>query len=390
MTDRTRRAVLGGIGATIGLGVVGTAAAGGGRGRGNSGGRGGGGGSGNGGGGGDVRVGPDESIQAGVDAADPGDRVVVEGGTHREQVLVDKDLSLVGVDDPVVVPPSGRLANLSLLRPLIGVDGSDTAVDIEGFVVDGEDRGSRGFYTGVGYFQADGTVSDVTVRRSEYGAFVTQNLGGGGDQAVTVRDSRFADLGFQPLVFNERGTVGRAVGNTLVGTPGTTQYALTAGFGATATVRDNVFRDFYAQGGFGIGVFAFDSADNDVKRNRFENVQYPAYLLADSSSDFASSAGRTRVMRNTADGSGLPDGTTAYGTTVFANDPDTDDGTVESANNVKVVNNDYTGYTVGVGTYTVGEGEVENTKIVRNEFTDVGTAVDDNAERTKQQANRME
>jgi len=66
------------------------------------------------------------------------DRVVVEGGTHREQVLVRKDLTLRGTDDATVAPPSGDLGTLSGLRPLVGAGGAGVEVTVEGFTIDGE------------------------------------------------------------------------------------------------------------------------------------------------------------------------------------------------------------------------------------------------------------
>jgi hypothetical protein len=196
------------------------------------------------------RVGPNDSIQDAVDAADPGDTVVFDG-TYREQVVIRKDLTLRGRRNAQIVAPSGRLRNLSRLRPVVGVAGADTEVTLGGFTVDGEDRSVGGLYTCIGYYRADGEIRDVTATRADSGAFVTQNRGGGGDQDVTVRDCRFEDLGREPLIFNEPGTTGRVTGSTFVGTPGTRQNALTAGYGASIDVRRNTFRDFY--GGFSIG-----------------------------------------------------------------------------------------------------------------------------------------
>jgi len=56
-------------------------------------------------GGGDTIVRPGQSIQGAIDAADPGDRIVVRAGTYREQLTIDKDgISLVGFG-AILVPP---------------------------------------------------------------------------------------------------------------------------------------------------------------------------------------------------------------------------------------------------------------------------------------------
>lgn len=337
----------------------------------------------------DVSAGDYQSIQDAVDEADPGDTVCVGPGTYREQVIVRKDLTVRGEGNPTLLPPSGSLGvgDIAVVQPIFGAVGYGTDVTFEGFTVDGENATDKGgFYSCVGYFKADGTIRDVTATRADYGGFLTQNLGGGGEQNVDVDRCEFEELGFQPLVFNERGTTGSVSKSTFAGTPGTTQYALTAGFGASIDVQQNTFREFYDADGFSIGFFAFDSADCTVHKNSFEDVAYPAYFLADSSSGFSSSAGESRFVKNDIDGSGVSG--VSYGTTIYANDP-ADDDTTETVNNIKVVNNRYANLGNGVATFAVGDGVVQNTKIIRNEFEDVGTPITDNGEETKQQANRI-
>ena len=332
---------------------------------------------------------PGESIQAAVDNADPGTTVRVKDGEYREQVIVRKDLTIQGEGDPTILPPAGELgvSGIAVVQPIIGAAGESTELTLEGLTVDGEDAEDKGgFYSAIGYFKADGKVRDVTVKRADFGGFITQNLGGGGEQDVTVEDSEFSDLGLQPLVFNERGTTGKITGNEFVGTPGSTQYALTAGYGASVDVKDNTFEDFYAEDGSGIGFYAFNSSDCTVQKNEFKNVQYAAYFLASSSSNFENEVGDARFIKNEITGTEVEG--VSYGTTLYANDL-VDDDVIESADNIKVVNNTYTDLDYGVATYAVGDGQVDNTKIIRNEFSNVGTPIVDNGEDTKQQANRV-
>ena len=339
-----------------------------------------------------IRVGPDGSIGAAVDEAAPGDTVLVEGGTHREQVLVRKDL-ILRADDATLAPPSGELETLSGIRPLVGAAGVDVEVTVEGFTVDGEGRDAGDFYTGVGYVGADGRVRDVTVERTDFGGYVTRKPGSDVDHRVAVTGCRFEGLGADPLVFARSGTTGRVLDSTFVGTPGTAQRALTAGYGARVLAEGNAFREFYvADGGtdIGVGFFAFDSADNTLRDNEFEAVQYPAYLLAYAGSDLGSAAGRSRIERNEAEGEDLPDGATSYGTVVSAYDPETEDGTTETANDVRVVNNDYEGFDVGVALLTEGEGTVRNTKVINNGFDEVDEPIVDEGEGTKKRANRVD
>lgn len=329
------------------------------------------------------------TISEAVENAESGDTVVVGPGDYREQVIVRKDLTVRGQGNPTLRPPSSGLGvgDIAVVQPIFGAVGYGNDVTFEGFTVDGENADKGGFYSCIGYFKADGTIRDVTAKKADYGGFLTQNLGGGGEQNVDVDRCEFTELGFQPLVFNERGTTGSVSKSIFEGTPGATQYALTAGFGASIDVQQNEFRDFYDSDGFSIGFFAFDSADCTVQKNSFENVAYPAYFLADSSSGFSSSAGKSRFIQNDIDGTGVSG--VSYGTTIYANDPADDDKT-ETVNNIKVVNNDYANLDFGIATFAVGDGVVQNTKIIRNEFETVDTEItNEGAEETKQQANRI-
>jgi nitrous oxidase accessory protein NosD len=57
--------------------------------------------------GGNTIVRPGESIQQAINAADPGDRIVVRAGTYREQLTIEKDgIDLVGLGANLVPPPS--------------------------------------------------------------------------------------------------------------------------------------------------------------------------------------------------------------------------------------------------------------------------------------------
>jgi pectin methylesterase-like acyl-CoA thioesterase len=53
-------------------------------------------------------VGPGESIQKAIDAADPGDTIIVRG-VHRENVIIRKNgIKLLGQDAVIEAPPSPK------------------------------------------------------------------------------------------------------------------------------------------------------------------------------------------------------------------------------------------------------------------------------------------
>ena len=43
-------------------------------------------------------VGPGESIQKAVNAADPGDTIIVGPGTYNESIIINKDVTVISLD----------------------------------------------------------------------------------------------------------------------------------------------------------------------------------------------------------------------------------------------------------------------------------------------------
>lgn len=217
----------------------------------------------------DVVVPGDEpSIQDGVDAADPGDEVCVEadGGPYEEQVVVDKDLTLRGVDDPVLrapsdpddftIPESGPT-----WEPILfafggsesggAVSGTETIeVRVEGFTVDGRGRRPDARRSvGIFYRNVEGAVADNTVEEMGTGGRETFGILAYGDSDVEIRDNRVSGY--------ERGGIGangdggahpspsaEIVGNELTGSGDGSREAwapngIQVGFGATGSIVGN-------------------------------------------------------------------------------------------------------------------------------------------------------
>lgn len=345
-----------------------------------------------------------DTINDAVDAADPGDTVVVEDGEYREQVIVRKDLTVRGEGNPTLLPPSGSLGvnDIAVIQPIFGARGYGNDVTFEGFTVDGEKATDKGgFYSCIGYYLADGTIRDVELTGADFGAYISQNRGGTPrtdlGQEVDVLDSRFEDLGIgggvnEQLVYNEPGTTGKVQNCTFVGDEGERNllYGLSPGFSASIKAQDNSFKDFYG-GFFQLAFYGFNTPDCTVQKNNFQTCQFPIYVAATDRVK-RTGADKFRIVRNDIDGDGVPDDLLfdSFGTTLFAEDKDTDDGSVQTVNNAKIVNNDYSNLDVGVSLNATGDGVVNNTKIIRNEFENVDTEIENNGgEQTKQEANRI-
>ncbi|MCK4858533.1 MAG: right-handed parallel beta-helix repeat-containing protein [candidate division Zixibacteria bacterium] len=116
---------------------------------------------------------PGCSIQAAIDAADPGDEIHVLAGTYEEQVYIDKSLDLVGAgigSSIIEAVALGDRTTYSITQwtgpsrtidACIGVVDAGT-VNISGFTVDGKELGPNNFY-GIHYFNTSGSVTDCRI-----------------------------------------------------------------------------------------------------------------------------------------------------------------------------------------------------------------------------------
>lgn len=115
---------------------------------------------------------PCDSIQAAVDRAMPGDRVLVYG-QHLEQVTIDKDLTLAGAPGARIAMPPPPLSRVAVLvepeedfreqiAALIAVTGGN--VTITGFDLDGRRvAATEAPIAGVLFHRADGVVRDCEI-----------------------------------------------------------------------------------------------------------------------------------------------------------------------------------------------------------------------------------
>lgn len=345
-------------------------------------------------------VSPGESIQAAVDAADPGDVVVVEAGTYEETVRIEKDLTLRGEGKPTIKAPPGPVPFVDRFAPVVAAVG-ECDVTIEGFDVDGAGRageqsgsfGGRDSFEGILYYEASGTVKDNTVRRVRYdplngvqrgvGIYVSHAFDEELDHTVKVEDNEVYDYQKGGVVADEQGTVLEASNNEITGAGPTgviAQNGIQVSFGATSELHKNTVSDHVYTGSqaSASGIILFDSDDNDVKRctlsgnevNVFTGATYP---------DSYGTGGQSRFVRNTISGATPVDN---YGFYVGAFFGDT-------ADNNKIVNNDISDQSVGVYAFTEIGSSIANTKVIRNDFENCDTDIDLNGDtETKVQANR--
>jgi parallel beta-helix repeat protein len=154
------------------------------------------------------RVHEGESIQAAIDAAEPGDKIHIEAGTYFENVYVTKDfieLEGDGTDETFLRPPA-------VATPNPCVEGNEifgavcvglTDDPVEGFEL--EDMTIEGFLNGAFLVNTIGAEVEemVFANNSEYGAFYNASTGGdfhenvaygSGEAGLYFGDSENADV----------------------------------------------------------------------------------------------------------------------------------------------------------------------------------------------------
>ena len=129
---------------------------------------------------------PGQSIQAAIDNAQRGDRILVAEGTYAEQLTLDKDgITLIGLG-AVLIPPVAPVSNTCS-----GLAGSQTEA---GICVTGKDVVLQEFVIEHRKFVSVGhRVQDVTVTGFQVRNFSGENVAVVGAAGTRVFGNRFAD-----------------------------------------------------------------------------------------------------------------------------------------------------------------------------------------------------
>ncbi|MGI9122841.1 MAG: right-handed parallel beta-helix repeat-containing protein [Rubrobacter sp.] len=242
-------------------------------------------------------VGPGESIQKAINAADPGDTIVVKG-VHREDVVIRKNGIKLRGDDAVIEAPTR--ANADSPCPAICVLG-DANLET------GELTGPR---------VSDVSVSGFTIRGfKDKAAFLIDVLGA---RNTTVVGNRVTGNVANGMAF------GRSVNTTIannhvIGGPETAEKGiLLGGFNSHTKIVNNVVRSY------NFGVDANQSTNTTIAGNDLSGHSFAAILINDSPG--------TKIVSNDMSRSGV------VGTVVLG----------QKAANAKLVGNNISGGPFGI------------------------------------------
>ena len=348
------------------------------------------------------------TIQSAVNASPAGTTVLVCPGTYPEQVVINKALTLKGVQSGtlnaalVVAPAGGIVQNTTSLatgNPIAAqiLVTETTDASIRNLTIDGANNGFSGCTTlnliGLYYQNASGRVNRVAAVNQaltgssigcQVGLAIFVQSGHGGTSTVEVANSHVENYQKNGITGNEVGTTVTISGNTVVGqgrTNGAAENSIQIGFGAMGKITSNTAMDdvwapdtISDSADAASGILVFASAGVTVSGNSVGNTQFGIAFISDAilgPADGGTVRGNRVSATHIFDGIELcSSSNTVHGNTIHGSDEsaihvDSTCGPV--ANNVvngNIINDACAGIMVGTGagSNTIGSNTFFNTR----------------------------
>lgn len=285
----------------------------------------------------------DSNIQRAIDAVPsaPGWTVNVEDGTYIEQVLINKDLTLVGesqagtiVQAPAVLDTGIGFNYGGSRQSVITVTGGD--VNIENLTVDGAGAAASAAFDfhGIGIHNADVTIDGVAVTRVRTGGpggtfngaqrgraiFVGNDTG---THTVTVSNSVISDYQKNGIDIRGAGVTADITGNIITGAGPTgviAQNGIVILGGAVGNISGNTVEDheYTGSGASSAGILLYGASAGTVVSNNLNINDNQLGIALDNSTSGATISGNTVTGSNSAGisvngGSALIEGNTVRG-----------------------------------------------------------------------------
>jgi parallel beta-helix repeat protein len=198
------------------------------------------------------------SIQGAVNAAAPGDVLIVCAGTYAEQVVIHKSLTVDGMNGAILAPVNMTANSTSLFDGLplaVALLVSETTnVTIHGLIVDGSGNNINACAPdlfGIAFQNASGNIQRTTVRNfklgpdllgCQTGTGIFVESGAVGTSTVTISHSSVHDYQKNGITADEVGSEVMINSNVVTGlgiAAGAAQNGIQIGFGADGTISHN-------------------------------------------------------------------------------------------------------------------------------------------------------
>ncbi len=224
-------------------------------------------------------------------------------GTYEEQVVVSgKTLTLQGEgDDPadvVIKSPTTLSAKFTTSvdnKPVVLVQ-NNANVTIKNLTVDGAGRGNGNYrFIGIGFYNASGTVEEVTVKGvrespfsgSQHGTGIYAYNQDGTARTLTVRNTTVTDFQKNGITVVGSGLTATIEGNTITGAGSTSiiaQNGIQVSYGAAATVRNNKVSGmaYSGQDWVASGILVYGAGTTTVENNTLTASQANIYVVESS------------------------------------------------------------------------------------------------------------
>lgn len=297
------------------------------------------------------------TIQAAVNAVNPGSTIRVCPGNYPEQVVIDKNLTLAGfdsgtADNPVVVVPSGgfvanaaSLTSAGAIAAQILVTHPATDVTISSIAVDGANNNLNGGCSeprliGI-YFQgASGKIESDAVRnqaqesslfgcQSSAGLGIFVESGNSEKSMVTIENSTVHGYQKNGITADEPGTTVTIRGNSVVGAGpvNTGQNGIQVAYGARGRLENNILADDDFNGdtsqALAAGILIYGSGGVTIRGNSVTNTQTGIVTETDGSLTADHNEIAENLVTNTHVGDGIEvcsNFNSIFGNTLFSSD----------------------------------------------------------------------
>jgi len=242
------------------------------------------------------------TLQGEVDNAQNGDTVLAKPGIYEEQVVIAKDLTLQGAGETETIIRSPTTLTVFFTTPaenkpiVLVKDGAN--VTIKDLQVDGAGRGNGNVrFTGIGFYNAGGTVENVTVTGirdnpfsgAQHGNGIYAYNGDGTSRTLTIRNVTVKDFQKNGITVAGQGLQATIENNTVTGAGPTgtiAQNGIQVSYGASATVRNNTIEDVAYSGlqnAVSSGILVYQAGGSStVESNTLQGIQANIYLVESS------------------------------------------------------------------------------------------------------------